>query len=281
MSFLSAKRRHPAFKPLMLLVALLFVGGLYAGFAPAGKSSAEEALAPGDPVKGRELFLVGCASCHGMNGEGGSLDPESGNPEQFAGPSLVGVGGAAVDFQVGTGRMPMANPGAQAPRKDVYYNEQQIRDMAAYVDSLGPGPQVPAEEQYTGVDPNTDPEAVARGGELFRTNCSACHNLTGQGGALPEGKYAPPLVGVDDKHIWEALRTGPQQMPVFTEKNLTDQDVKEIIGYINATENQPEYGGIGLGGLGPVVEGFFAWVVGIGGVLLLVTWIASKGARVK
>ena len=59
------------------------------------------------------------------------------------GPTLVGVGAAAVDFQVGTGRMPMAQPGAQAARKKPVYNDQEIEALGAYVASLGPGPAVP------------------------------------------------------------------------------------------------------------------------------------------
>ena len=64
-------------------------------------------------------------------------------------------------------------------------------------------------------------EDLARGGELFRTNCSACHNFEGAGGALPDGKYAPPLMGVSNKHLYEAMLTGPQQMPVFSDEVLT------------------------------------------------------------
>ena len=89
-------------------------------------------------AKGKALFLVGCASCHGKNAEG--ISTAKGG--QY-GPSLVGVGAAAVDFQVGTGRMPMAQPGAQALRKPPVYDQEEIEALAAYVASLGPGPAVP------------------------------------------------------------------------------------------------------------------------------------------
>ena len=180
---LSAKRRSPLAGVVVLLMGLLFTGGAYAVLSPA---SATDELASDQALvdQGRQLFLVGCASCHGRNGEG--VVTKEGT--QY-GPSLVGVGAAAVDFQVSTGRMPMANPGVQAPRKDPVYNEEETRAMAAYVASLGPGPAIPTPEQYSrdSIPADELEEAVVRGGEFFRTNCTACHNFNGSGGALPGG----------------------------------------------------------------------------------------------
>lgn len=267
MRFLSAKRRHRAARPLLLILALFLLGVVYAGLAPAGKSNAEQATTT--QVKaGKELFAVGCASCHGLNAEGGSQ-----------GPSLIGVGAASVDFQVGTGRMPMAHPGAQAPRKNNTYTDEEIAQLSAYVASLGPGPAIPREEQYSPV--GLTEHDIAIGGELFRTNCSACHNVSGLGGALPNGKYAPTLVDVENKHIYEALRIGPQQMPVFSKESLTDDEVRSIIGYLNQLHEEPNHGGWGFGGLGPVEDGFWVWIGGLGTLILFAVWIASKGARAK
>jgi ubiquinol-cytochrome c reductase cytochrome c subunit len=259
---------------VVLLLALLVTGGFYAALAPA---SAEDAAASEDTVaKGRELFLVGCSSCHGLNGEGVSASDGT-----WYGPSLVGVGAAAVDFQVSTGRMPMAAPGAQAPDKRRVYEEEETAALAAYIASLGPGPAVPEPEQY---DPETIPEdereeAIVRGGEFFRTNCTACHNFAGTGGALPGGKYAPTLVGVEPIHIYEALVTGPQQMPVFSDDVLLPEEKRDIIAYIQSIEEAPAYGGSGMGSLGPVSEGMFAWLVGIGSLVGFAVWIASHTAR--
>jgi ubiquinol-cytochrome c reductase cytochrome c subunit len=264
---LSAKRRHRAARPLLLILALFFLGVLYAGFAPAGKSSADETMTT-SVQEGKELFAVGCSSCHGLNGEGASQ-----------GPSLVGVGAAAVDFQVGTGRMPMARPGPQAPRKPNTYTEEEIAQLAAFVASLGPGPEVPQPEVYS-PDGLSD-EEIAIGGELFRTNCSACHNVSGLGGALPNGKYAPSLVGVENKDIYLALRTGPQQMPVFGEGALPDQEVRMIIGYLNTLYEEQDRGGWTFGGLGPVEDGFWVFFGGILVLILFSVWIASRGARAK
>jgi ubiquinol-cytochrome c reductase cytochrome c subunit len=258
----------------VLLLALLVTGGFYAALSPA---TAEDSAASSDDIaQGRELFLVGCSSCHGKNGEGVQTDDAT-----WYGPSLVGVGAAAVDFQVGTGRMPMANPTMQAPKKRVVYTDEEIAQLAAYVASLGPGPAVPEPEKY---DPETIPEAereeaIVRGGEFFRTNCTACHNFAGTGGALPDGKYAPSLDGVSPRHIYEALLTGPQQMPVFSDEVLLPEQKRDIIAYLESLQEAPAYGGSGMGSFGPVAEGMFAWVIGIGSLVGFAIWIASHTAR--
>jgi ubiquinol-cytochrome c reductase cytochrome c subunit len=186
-----------------------------------------------------------------------------------------------VDFQVGTGRMPLANPGAQAPDKRVVYTEEETKQLAAFVASLGPGPAIPDAEQY---DPQSIPEedreaALVRGGQFFRTNCTACHNFAASGGALPGGKYAPSLVGVDPRHIYEALITGPQQMPVFSDDVLKPEEKRDIISYLQSIQENPRYGGANLGSYGPVSEGTFAWLVGIGSLVGFAIWIASHTAR--
>jgi ubiquinol-cytochrome c reductase cytochrome c subunit len=175
--------------------------------------------------------------------------------------------------------MPMARPGVQAPRKDVVYTPQEIEALAAFVASLGPGPAVPPKEAYDISDATA--KEVSQGGEFFRTNCTACHNFAASGGALPGGKYAPTLEGVSEKHIYEAMITGPQQMPVFSDDVLKPQDKRDLIAYLKSIENAPNYGGSSLGSFGPVSEGMFAWVVGIGSLVGFAVWIASNSTRSK
>ncbi len=267
---LSARRRSRVAAPLVLLLGLLVTGGMYAALTPAtaqSKSADEDLVA-----KGRALFLVGCASCHGKNAEGVT----TANGGQY-GPSLVGVGAAAVDFQVGTGRMPMAQPGTQALRKPAVYDDEEIEALAAFVASLGPGPDVPDSADVDVSD--VENEDIVRGGEFFRTNCTACHNFAGNGGALPRGRFAPPLDGVSEKHIYEAMLTGPQQMPVFSDEVLSPEDKRQIIAYLKKNEETPDYGGFTLGSLGPVSEGLFAWLVGIGGLVGFAVWIGANSTR--
>jgi ubiquinol-cytochrome c reductase cytochrome c subunit len=261
----SFRRRRPA-KPLMLAFALLVTGTLYAAFAPAAQVGADTGNSA-QVAAGKGLFQGSCSSCHGLNGEGTSQ-----------GPTLVGVGAAAVDFQVGTGRMPLGQPGAQALRKPNTFTAEEVASLASFVATLGPGQAIPTTAQY---DPgNLTAEQIARGGELFRTNCSACHNFEGAGGALPEGKFAPSLKGVAPVNIYEAMRTGPQQMPVFSAGAIPDADAAAIIAYLGQIHAQPS-AGFDLGGLGPVTEGLFGWIIGIGGLCLFAIWIASKGARAR
>jgi ubiquinol-cytochrome c reductase cytochrome c subunit len=271
---LSRHRRGPLAGLVVLLLGLLLTGSLYAAFSPA---SAEETKSDADmAAKGRELFLVGCAFCHGQNGEG--VKTQNGNQ---IGPSLVGVGAAAVDFQVGTGRMPMAQPGAQAPRKKPVYTEEETAQLAAYVASLGPGPAVPTEDDYSieGLSDEEREAAIVRGGQIFLTNCTACHNFEGSGGAMPRGGYAPKIRGVEPKYIYEAMLTGPQAMDNFSNGNLSPEEKRDVIAYLGSLEETPGYGGFGLGGLGPVSEGLFAWLVGLGGLVGFAVWIAAHTTR--
>lgn len=267
MKKLSARRRHPLAAVVVLLLALAATGGLYAAFAPASKAQADTTAQSLAIDEGKKLYSVGCASCHGTGGQGSS-----------DGPSLVGVGAAAVDFQVGTGRMPAQQPGAQIPKKKVIYSQAEIDQLAAYIASLGAGPTVPTKSQVSpeGAD-------IAKGGELFRTNCAQCHNFTGKGGALTHGKFAPSLEGVDPKHIYEAMQTGPQNMPAFPDTTLSEKNKKDIIAYLDAVngDDTESPGGLDLGGLGPVSEGLFGWIFGLGALVAVAVWVAARTAKAK
>jgi len=258
---LSRYRRHKAAAPLLLFLALLAIGATYSVASAATSSQMSAADRSVLIEEGRQIFLKGCSSCHGLNAEGGQIAP-----------SLVGVGAASVDFQVGTGRMPMADMSTQAMRKKPIYDEAETAAVAAYVASLAPGPEIPAESSLNYErDGNT-----AEGGELFRNNCAMCHNFAGQGGALTQGKYAPTLMGVEPKHIYEAMVTGPQSMPVFSDKTITPEEKLSIIKWIKAAENEPNLGGASLGRVGPVTEGLLGWVLGLGMLIGVAVWLAMK-----
>lgn len=292
---ITAWRRRPWAGYAVVLAALAAIGAIYAGFSPrTDRAEAQTtAQAAQDLKNGQQLFNKNCASCHGLNAEG--TKDAKGNP---IAPSLIGVGAASVDFQVGSGRMPAANPGAQMPRKTPIpeFNtsiktdfeekdkreaaerqkaqaEKNLSDLSAYVASLGGGPEVPP---ASAVDPKTG--NVALGGKLFRTNCAQCHNFTGQGGALTGGKYAPSLSNPDvtPTQMYEAMLTGPQAMPVFNDTTLTPKDKQAIIAYLVQTREEPNPGGNGLGRIGPVTEGLAGWLVGIGLLVLAAMWITAK-----
>jgi len=253
-------RRSPWAAAALIGIGLLITGGVYAGASAAMASSTDTSVASALTVEdGKKLFQANCATCHGLDLQGSTT-----------GPSLYGVGELAVEFQVGTGRMPLQASAPQAPQKPVQFTEEQILAMASYVQSMAPGPTFPDEEV---IDGEGD---VARGAELFRVNCAMCHNVAAAGGALTEGKYAPSLVGVSAAHIYEAMITGPQNMPVFNDMNLSPEDKRDIITALKFMEKNPSPGGNDLGSLGPVSEGLFLWIFGLGSIVALTVWITAK-----
>ena len=153
------------------------------------------------------------------------------------GPSLVGVGAAAVDFQVGTGRMPMQMNGPQAQQKPVQFNDQQTSQLAAYVASLGAGPAIPGSRLLDGKGD------AAKGGELFRVNCAMCHNAAAAGGALTRASSLRPWPMSAGQHIYEAMATGPQNMPVFNDSNVSPEGKRDIITFLKTIEANGSPGG--------------------------------------
>jgi ubiquinol-cytochrome c reductase cytochrome c subunit len=257
---LANSRRNRYAPAVLLLLALILTGALYAVLAPKPATATTGGNAQ-DVEAGKALFEANCSTCHGLDGEGTDVAP-----------SLIGVGAASVDFQMATGRMPMANNSPQAEAKPAQFDAEQISQVAAYVASLGPGPAIPSAEQ---VDPAGGD--AANGLALFRTNCAMCHNAVGAGGALTEGKYAPALYDSTPTEIYEAMLTGPQSMPVFNEANIDPQGKQDIIAYL-MEQRETSVGGISLGSLGPVAEGLWVWIIGIGGLIAAAVWVGAKSS---
>jgi len=262
MKFISKYRRHKFATPVLLLVALSALGFTFSAATAAPNQSAATASARSTLIEeGKEIFLKGCSSCHGLNAEGAAIAP-----------ALIGVGAASVDFVVATGRMPMQDMSQQAMRKAPVYNEEEVAALAAYVASLAHGPRAYTNEEIKWErDGNT-----ADGGELFRNNCAMCHNFAGQGGALSQGKYAPTVMGVEARHIYEAMITGPQSMPVFNDKIITPEEKLSIIKWIKSAESEPALGGASLGRVGPVTEGLLVWTLGLGLLIGIAVWLTAK-----
>jgi ubiquinol-cytochrome c reductase cytochrome c subunit len=257
------RRRHRAAGYAVILLGLAVIGVVYA--AIAGTGGVASAAPRGGPTvqdiaEGRALFADTCSSCHGLNAEGTS-----------SGPALVGVGAAAVDFQMSTGRMPGRELGPEMPRKPVTFTTQQIHQIADYIASLGGGPAIPSPAQVSpaGAD-------VGLGQQLFSTNCSQCHNFAGAGGALTYGKYAPALTQSTPTQIYEAMLTGPEAMPVFSDTTVTPAQKRDIIAYITAVRSEPNPGGFSLGRVGPVTEGLVAFLGGIAFLVFAALWITIK-----
>ena len=250
-------------------IGLLFAGSLYTTLTP----QPQVATAQDDQAKiakGQELFNTTCVSCHAANLQG----------VQDRGPSLIGVGEAAVYFQVSSGRMPLARQEAQAERKPpvVQFNpatpegRENLDALGAFIQANGGGPELPHARgaELRGPDP-------ARGGELFRLNCAQCHNFTGRGGALSSGKYAPTLDPAPEELIYAAMLSGPQNMPKFGDRQLAPEEKEDIIAYVKSvTDGNNNPGGNPLGGIGPVSEGLVAFIVGLAAMIGFALWLGAK-----
>ena len=246
---------------LALAFALIGTGMLYTLVRPEPQT-AQAQPDPGIVRQGEQIYSNTCITCHGPNLEG----------VQGRGPSLVGVGEAAVYFQTQTGRMPAVQQGAQIEAKPRVLNDNEIQALMAFIQSHGGGPTMPKDkaEQLVGDNP-------ARGGELFRLNCASCHNFTGRGGALSSGKYAPSLDKATPEQMYAAMLSGPQSMPKFSERQLSPEEKKDIIAYVESVTNgNNNPGGNPIGGLGPQSEGLIAFIVGIAALLGITLWIGAK-----
>jgi ubiquinol-cytochrome c reductase cytochrome c subunit len=256
---------------IALSLGLLTTAGFYAAVTKnvnvAYAQGADAALLQ----RGQELFEENaCITCHGSNLQG----------VEGRGPSLIGVGDAAVYFQVSSGRMPLARQEAQAHRKptlpifdpDTEEGQRNLDALGAFVQANGGGPTRPEAQgaALRGDDPS-------RGSELFRLNCASCHNFTGRGGALSSGKYAPTLDPASETQIYTAMLTGPQNMPKFSDRQLTPEEKEDIIAYIMSVRDyNNSYGGNPIGGIGPVSEGLIAFLVGLMGVIGFAIWLGAK-----
>jgi ubiquinol-cytochrome c reductase cytochrome c subunit len=242
----------------VLIGALASMGAGYAAFASnsgaaAGVSAAQQA------AQGQQLYEVSCITCHGANLQG----------VKDRGPALNGVGGAAAYFQVSTGRMPATGQGANESRKTAKFTDAQAQALAAYVQSIGGGPALPAGALENMQD-------LAEGGELFRLNCASCHGTTFKGAPLSAGKTAPSLNAATALQMYTAMLSGPESMPVFGDNQITPEQKKAIIAYVETIKASNDPGGSGIDRIGPVSEAIVLWVVGVGGLMIAILWIGAK-----
>jgi ubiquinol-cytochrome c reductase cytochrome c subunit len=279
---MQAKLRARYVLPGLLVAGVAVVGLLTSGAAPsqaATPPAAQTVLhsatrAANDPITyhlppksyiaaGQTLFELNCSSCHGVDATGTDRAP-----------NLQGLGPATVDFWVSTGRMPLAVATAQPVQKPPRFNRTETLQIVAFVNSLAP-----AAPDYPPGIPKVDTSGsnLVEGNSLFVLNCAGCHTITGAGDALAEGFYAPSLHKIYPRQIVEAIRTGPTQMPHFGPGNLSNQQVADIVNYVTSTIQHPvNRGGLGLGGIGPVAEGFIGLLFGVGAMMLVAFWLGDR-----
>jgi ubiquinol-cytochrome c reductase cytochrome c subunit len=246
---------RPMASAAALLLGVAFGVGL---LVHAPRPTMGQDAAAGDIERGADLYVAACATCHGADGAGVS-----------GWPSIVGSGAAGADFQLRTGRMPFAGErDEQAIPKPPAYDEQEIRDLVAYVASLGDGPEIP--------EVNLDDGLLSRGQELFANNCAPCHGAAGNGGALGAGAIAWPVTDDPPRIVVEAMLSGPGQMPVF---DWPREDRDAVATYVEYLGTAAEPGGLAIGGIGPVPEGLVAWIVGMALLAAIVYLVGRRWDR--
>ncbi|OZC47651.1 cytochrome C [Rhodococcus sp. RS1C4] len=260
------KTRRRVTGALVLMMGLLSAGFLASALTPTPQVATADQDSAALIREGKQLYDTSCVTCHGVNLQG----------VQDRGPSLIGVGEAAVYFQVSSGRMPAVRNEAQAIRKPPKFDDKQIDALGAYIQENGGGPTVIRDSNGEIAQSSLASGDVARGSELFRLNCASCHNFTGEGGALSSGKFAPPLGPASEQEIYAAMISGPQNMPKFSDRQLTQEEKIDIISYVKSAQETKAPGGWGLGGFGPGTEMIAIWVVGIAAVVGATMWIGSR-----
>jgi ubiquinol-cytochrome c reductase cytochrome c subunit len=246
---------------LRALLALGCAAGcLYALAAPPspaqGPSAIETASGATAVERGRALFVDGCSSCHGIDARG----------IHGVAPTLRGVGAAAADFYLATGRMPLAAIGDQPVRSKPAYTNAQIADLVAYVGSYG-GPPIPSVDTTAG--------SLSEGQRLFADHCAGCHQIVAQGGMVT-GAQVPDLQDATPQQIAEAVRIGPYVMPRFGERQLDDEELASVTRYVLSTRDPDDRGGWGIGHLGPIPEGMVAWLLGLAAIVLAIRIIGER-----
>jgi ubiquinol-cytochrome c reductase cytochrome c subunit len=202
--------------------------------------------AAGAQAGGQALFVSSCSACHGIDARG----------VRGKGPPLVGVGAAAADFYLETGRMPLSHPTAEPQRGPPAFSAAERRALVRYIGDLG-GPPIPTVRQGS----------LDEGFRAFRDHCAGCHAITARGGIAPPGT-APALQQATAVQIAEAVRIGPYLMPRFDERQISDRELDSIAAYVLAQRHPDNRGGWGIGNIGPIPEGLVAWL--LAGTALLV-----------
>lgn len=252
--------------PLAIVGLSLAIGAVVFAPSPARRAAGSQVwvaevathVTNADLQEGHTLFDANCSTCHGVFAQGSALAP-----------NLEGLGSATVDLWVSSGWMPLANPTSQPLRKPALFTRQQTEDIAYYVASFSPGgPSIPKV--------NLSGSSVSDGFTLFSLNCAPCHTITGAGDALSNGITAPPLHGLTTTQVAEAIETGPGNMPRLISE-FTPQQVNDIVAYVTKDIEHPSHpGGLGLGGVGPVAEGFIGLFVGVGVCVIVALWIGDR-----
>jgi ubiquinol-cytochrome c reductase cytochrome c subunit len=214
-----------------------------------------------EAARGEGLFQASCAACHGPGGEGTAN-----------GPRITNAGAGLADFVLRTGRMPLPEPGQAVRRNQPAFGDADIQALVAYVASLGQGPPIPDVQVTAASD-------TAAGRAAYIATCAACHGAGASGDAVGGGAQAPPLLDTPPTQVGEAIRTGPGAMPAFDAAQVSDAQLSQIAAYLQFLRHGAAPGGLTIGGVGPVAEGYLGWLVYLVVLLAVTRWIERRRKR--
>ena len=163
---------------------------------------------------GQRLFLNSCAQCHGSDA-GGS----KGFPNLTDGDWLYGGSPENIRTTIVNGRAGVMPPFPQL-------DDKQIADVTNYVRSLS---RLPADDLK-----------VARGAEVFKANCIACHGADGKGNIVlgaPNLADKTWLSGSSEAVVIETLTKGRMAMMPAQDKVLSSEKIHLLTAYVWGLSN--------------------------------------------
>ena len=163
---------------------------------------------------GQRLFLNSCAQCHGSDA-GGS----KGFPNLTDGDWLYGGSPENIKTTIVNGRGGVMPPFPQL-------DDKQIVDVTNYVRSLS---RLPADDLK-----------VARGAEVFKANCIACHGADGKGNialGAPSLTDKIWLYGSSEAVIIETITKGRMAMMPAQDKVLSSEKIHLLTAYVWGLSN--------------------------------------------
>ena len=194
----------------------------------------------GDRLRGKELFVEGCGSCHALADAGtqGTTGPNL--DYAFVQSRLDDLGDSTIQ-QVVRGQIayPVEDPSTEAPGMpaDIFTGED-AEDVATYVASVAG-----LDANGAPMDPANPPEPTPDGGEtdgkaIFASaGCGGCHTLADAGS---EGTVGPNLDESKPRLelVIDRVTNGQGGMPSFSDQ-LSEEQIQAVSTYVSESAGTP------------------------------------------
>jgi ubiquinol-cytochrome c reductase cytochrome c subunit len=292
---------------VLVLATVTFTVMAFASSRPSGATERSSATSSPQVQAGETLFIAHCSSCHGPNGIGSSKAPALINAGEAAADFYLRTGRMPLSYpaQQALNHRPYFN-NAQINAIVAYVGA--LPAINNQPNNTGPGipnvaPVCPSDTKggygnvansVSGTDKDFSYEGaggkggglgghghgpcttLSQGLNLFALNCAQCHDASGSGGMLSHGNLVPTLHNASATIVAEAIRVGPEPMPIFGPKQLSDQQVSAIVNYVQYLRRPADRGGLGIAHFGPVPEGFVGIVVGLFILLIFTRLVGTR-----